>query len=273
MLLYDFPDAYDLFYDASFQTSTRDFYSRFMLKKNIHDVLDCTCGSGQMTMPLAKLGFNVTASDVNRNMMRKARLNFVQNDLMANFVTSDILELETRVKRTFDCVMSTGNSLAHVKNDQLESAIRQMDSVLKPGGTLYIDSRNWDLILERQQRFYLFNPLIRDRGRVNFVQVWDYNPDGSMVFNFLLFEEIENKIVSKRQFYTLYYPFKSEDLRLILEAMGYHSIKFFKLGDPGSNDLSQIDWYAVTAEKPFPSEITDKKTDNKKDRKAKGGKQ
>ncbi len=267
MLLYDFPDAYDLFYDESFQASTREFFSRFLVKKNVHDVLDCTCGTGQMTMPLAKLGFNVTASDVNRHMLRKARQNFVQHEVMANFVGSDILELGTQIKRTFDCVMTTGNSLAHVKNDQLEEAVRQMDSVLKPGGTLYIDSRNWDLILERQQRFYLFNPLIRDRGRINFVQVWDYNPDGSMVFNFLIFEEIENRIVSKRQFYTIYYPFKTDDLRMILESMGYTKIKFFKLGDPGMEDLSQIDWYAVTAEKPFPQELPAKK----KDRKIKGG--
>ncbi len=265
MLLYDFPDAYDLFYNESFQQSTRDFYSKFLLKKNLREVLDCTAGSGQMTIPLAQMGYSVTASDINRNMIRKARLNFVKLDLMANFVTSDILELEEKVKRTFDCVMSTGNSLAHVKNDQLEDAVRQMDSVLKPGGMLYIDSRNWDLILERRQRFYLFNPLIRDRGRVNFVQVWDYNTDGSMVFNFLVFEEIENKIVSKRQFYVIYYPFTVERLREILVSMNYRNIHFFKLGDPSVTDLSQIDWFAVTAEKPFPE------TDDNKKKKIKGG--
>jgi len=201
---------------------------------------------------------------------------------MSNFVRSDILNLSQTIKRDFDLVMSTGNSLAHVQNvnlkkafSQMDSVLKpggllyfdsrnwelnvnlkkafsQMDSVLKPGGLLYFDSRNWELILKRRQRFYLFNPIIRDKGRVNYIQVWDYNRDGSMVFNFLIFEEINNKIISKRQFYVIYYPFTVETIRLILEEMNYQNIQFFKMGDPENTNLQNSNWYSVMATKPFP---------------------
>jgi SAM-dependent methyltransferase len=129
-----------------------------------------------MSLPLAQMGYVVTASDVNPNMLRRARQNFAAQEMMATFVRSDILDLEAKVRGPFDAVLATGNSLGHVPGDRLEDALHQMDAVLRPGGLLYFDTLNWDLVQERQQRFYLFNPLIRDKGRVNYLQVWDYNP-------------------------------------------------------------------------------------------------
>lgn len=252
MLYYDFPEAYDLFYTEDFQIATESFFSQIFDRKRIQTVYDCTAGTGQMTIPLAKLGFTVTAGDINNNMLRRCKFNFAVANHSAQFVQSDMLELKKKIKREYDCVLCTGNSLAHVRNHQIKSALKQMDAILKPGGTLYIDSRNWDAILERKQRFYLFNPIIRDKGRVNYVQVWDYLKDGSMVFNFLIFEELENKIVSKRQFYVIQYPFKTQYLMDALNAMKYQKINLMKLGDPSVHDPEKIDWYAITAEKPFP---------------------
>ncbi|MCD4651137.1 MAG: class I SAM-dependent methyltransferase [Candidatus Cloacimonetes bacterium] len=250
MLYYDFPEAYDLFFSNEFTGATLDFYKKIFSGTRIKDVLDCTAGTGQMTKPLVKLGFSVTLSDINRKMIRKARQNFAKEELEANFSISDILKLKMNIKREFDCVMATGNSLAHIKNEQLPEALNQMDALLRPGGMLYLDSRNWDKILERQQRFYLFNPIVREKGRINYLQVWDYNRDGSMTHNFLISEEIENKIVSKRQFYVIYYPFENACLPALLTDMNYENIRIFKLGDPSVKDMDEIDWYTIVANKP-----------------------
>ncbi len=250
MLYYDVPEAYDLFYNDSYTAETKAFFAKLFAGKSLRGVLDCTCGTGQMSLPLAQMGYVVTASDVNPNMLRRARQNFAAQEMMATFVRSDILDLEAKVRGPFDAVLATGNSLGHVPGDRLEDALHQMDAVLRPGGLLYFDTLNWDLVQERQQRFYLFNPLIRDKGRVNYLQVWDYNRDDSMTFNFLISEEIENKIVSKRQFYVLYYPFAQETVTGILEDMGYVNIRLCKLGEPDQTDLTDANWYALTAEKP-----------------------
>lgn len=251
MRFYDFPDAYDLFFTEDFDQDCQRFYQAIFAKKKLKEMIDCTVGTGKMAIPLAKLGYTVSGCDINSRMIRKAKQNFANDNIVANLFQCDILELSEKVKRDFDCVMSTGNSLAHLKNDQLKTAIAQMDSILRPGGVLYIDSRNWDIMLKRKQRFYLYNPIIRDKGRVNYIQVWDYNKNGSITFNYLMFEEIENKIVSKRQFYEIYYPFHHDILKGILEELNYINIHIFKLGDMKVDEMDQIDWYTITAEKPF----------------------
>ncbi|HPK41092.1 MAG TPA: class I SAM-dependent methyltransferase [Candidatus Cloacimonadota bacterium] len=262
MKYYDFPDLYDLFYSEAFEDECLSFYKSIFAKKKFQDILDCSVGTGKMLLPMAKLGYSCTGSDINQNMIRKAKINFAKENLIAQFILSDYKELSKNMKRDFDCVMCTGNSLAHTKNEDLENTIKQMDSVLRPGGTLYIDSRNWDNILKRQQRFYLFNPIIRDKGRVNYVQVWDYNKSGSITFNYLIFEEIDNKIASKRQFYEIYYPFTFETIKGIIEGLNYQNFKVSKLGNQNETELEKIEWYAITAEKPiegFVSEPKDKK--------------
>ena len=249
MRFYDFPEACDLFFTDQFFDDCVQFYKEIFGKKKYKDFLDCAVGTGQMLIPLAKMGYNVTGTDINQNMVNKANVNFAQNKISATFHVCDFRDLKSKIRYEYDCVLCTGNSIGHVKNDEICKVIHSMDSVLRPGGMIYIDSKNWDNILLRKQRFYLFNPAIRDRGRVNYVQIWDYNSDGSILFNYLIFEEIENKIVSKRQFYEFYYPFSINLILECLKELNYKDINICKLGDTTQKDLDKIDWYAITAEK------------------------
>lgn len=263
MRFYDFPDVYDLFYSDDFENECLSFYKTLFSKKKFQDVLDCSVGTGRMLLPMAKMGFNCTGSDINQNMIKKAKLNFAKENIISNFVISDYKTIRSAINREFDCVMCTGNSLAHSRNEEIPLVLEEMNAVLRPGGTLYIDSRNWDNILNRKQRFYLFNPIIRDKGRVNYVQVWDYNKSGSITFNYLVFEEIDNKIVSKRQFYEIYYPFTLDSLKAYLESMNFQNIKVCKLGDSSQTDLDKIEWYTITAEKPIDNYIPAEKKDRR----------
>lgn len=245
MLIYDFPDAYDLFFTPKFRQDCKNFYKNVFSEKKIINALDCSVGSGQMAVPLAELGYSITGTDISSSMIRKARQNFAEQGLTANLSVLDYHNLSSKFANNFDLVLSTGNSLAHSTN--IKQVITEMDKALKPGGMLYIDSRNWDLILQRKQRFYLYNPLIRDKGRINYLEVWDYNKDGSMTVNYMYSEEVENKIVSKRQFYAIYHPFTFASLKQILTELGYQNLQIKKLGDANITDLEQIDWYAITA--------------------------
>ena len=251
MKFYDFPDAYDLIYTDQYYEDCKKFYKDTIGKKKYKDVLDCSIGTGQMALPLAMMGYNVTGTDINQNMLSKARSNFAQHKLPVTLSHCDFRKLSSKYKEQFDCVLCTGNSLGHVKNDDLESVITSMHEALRPGGMIFIDSKNWDKIVKRKQIFYLNNPIIRDRGRVNYVQFWDHKKDGSIIFFHLIFEEIDNKIVSKRQFYEVYYPFKSIGVIECLKSLNYQNINICKLGDTSQKDLEKIEWYAITAEKPI----------------------
>ena len=42
-----------------------------------------------------------------------------------------------------------------------------MDALVREGGWLYFDLRNWDRILRERKRFYLYNPFFDGETRVN----------------------------------------------------------------------------------------------------------
>ena len=254
MRFYDFPDAYDLFYTEQYHEDCEKFYKEIFGKKKYKDMLDCAVGTGQMLIPLAQLGYTVTGTDINNKMIRRAGVNFAKFKLFANLNVSDFRNLKDNVKQQYDCVLCTGNSIGHVKNEDLPSVIQSMDSLIRPGGMFYMDSKNWENILKTKKRFYLYNPIVRDRGRVNYVQVWDYikNEDEvAIMFNYLITEELDNKIISKRQFYEVYFPFTIDMIKEQLTALNYKNINVCKLGDATVKDIDNIDWYALTAEKPI----------------------
>ena len=67
----------------------------------------------------------------------------------------DFRKLSCWEDKQFDCVASTGNSLPHVNNDDVLTALEQMNSLVKKGGYLYLDTRNWEKFSNEKKRFYL----------------------------------------------------------------------------------------------------------------------
>ena len=125
-----------------------------------------------------------------------------------------------------------------------------MDSLVRPGGYLCFDSRNWEKIQREKQRFYLYNPFFRDGTRVNFVQVWDHNPDGSITFNLLYTFEQDNRIVQKEIFEEHYHPFALNIVERKLAELGYDTpcVRPFPCSIP-ETDFDKMDWYRVIAQK------------------------
>ena len=162
----------------------------------------------------------------------------------------DFRNLGTAFDCQFDCVGSTGNSLPHVNGEDVLTTLEQMDRLVKKGGYLYFDMRNWDKILHEKKRFYLYPPQFKEDIRINLVQVWDYNEDATMDFHLLYTFERENLILQTEEFTEHYYPIKREILLNKLENMGYKDIKvmchpaYFQNVDP---DIA--DWYCVFAKK------------------------
>ena len=145
---------------------------------------------------------------------------------------------------------STGNAIAYVSNDDVDLVIEQMDSHVSDNGYIYIDTRNWDKILKDKNRFYLFNPFFVNGERVNFIQVWDYNTDGSMTFNLLYTFEKNNKIYRKEKFEEHYYPVSKDLLINRLNELGYSDIQV--LGFPSyfpMKNSDEIEWYTIFAKK------------------------
>lgn len=250
--LYDRADIYDVLEnDPTRYAFTKKHWETILAGKSIRTLLDVSIGSGNLTLPLLDLGVTLSGSDLSENMLQKCREKAAVKGHSIDLCVSDFRELNRNLSGQFDCVASTGNSLPYVTNQEVLSVLEQMDSLIRPGGYLYLDVRNWDRILRTRQRFYLYNPVFHGNTRINLVQAWDYNADGTMDFNLLFTFEKANKIVQKEVFQEHYHPISQKLLLDKLEELGYGAPEVFPMpAHIGTFDKESHDWYAIIAQKP-----------------------
>lgn len=249
--LYDRADIYDLLETEERYQITKRHWERVLSGKEIGTLLDVSIGSGNLTLPLAELGVRLYGSDLSESMLRKCGEKAEKRGVSIDLRICDFRKLDENFDTVFDCVVSTGNSLPYVTNGELLDVLSQMDRLVKPGGYLYVDIRNWDKILETKQRFYLYHPTFLDDGvRMNLVQVWDHLGDGSMTFNLLYTFERDNRIFQKEIFEEHYFPAGRRLLLDGLRRLGYGKMEMLCL-PAFLEDVKpeESDWYCVMAQK------------------------
>lgn len=133
--LYDDADLYDL-------VSPRDeAMERFYVDAvGGHDrkVLELACGSGRLTIPLAKSGAQVTAIDSSPTMLDKALRRAAASAVDVKFVEVDMRDFE--LDTLFDGVVVAANSLLHLHTaEDFARAFATIRRYLAPGGLLAFD--------------------------------------------------------------------------------------------------------------------------------------
>lgn len=247
--LYERADIYDLLETEERYQITKRHWEQVLSGKQVETLLDVSIGSGNLTLPLAELGVQLYGSDLSGPMLERCGKKAEKRGFSIDLRQSDFRRLNENFDGTFDCVASTGNSLPYVTNEEAMDVLAQMNRLVKPGGYLYVDIRNWDKILSTKQRFYLYNPTFLDGVRMNLVQVWDHHGDGSMTFNLLYTFERENKIVQKEIFEEHYFPLKRYLLLGRLEQLGYGEIEMACLPAFLNTKPEEADWYCLLARK------------------------
>jgi len=248
--IYDSADIYDLIEDENRYEAYKKHWQAVIGERKIETALDVSIGSGSVTIPLFDLGVKVYGSDLSEKMLENCKRKLVAKGFTPTLKCADFRNLSDWGEEQFDMVATTGNSLAYVSNGDACAAIREMDKHVKEGGLIYIDIRNWDKVVAEKTRFYLYNPFFVDDSRINFVQVWDHNSDGTVTFNLLFTFEKENKIYRKEQFEEHYIPLSKKLIIDTLSEMGYHDISV--LGFPAQfpvQDIEKADWLTIIAQK------------------------
>ncbi|MDE7282229.1 MAG: class I SAM-dependent methyltransferase [Lachnospiraceae bacterium] len=248
--VYDRADIYDLIEDESRYNVYKEHWKHILENRHIETLLDVSIGSGNVTLPLADLGVSLSGSDLSKSMLENCRKKADARNIDVELQCCDFRTVASRFTEKFDCVASTGNSLPYVSNEDVLKTLEQMDSLVKSGGYLYFDIRNWDKVLRDRNRFYLYNPFFDGDTRINLIQVWDYHEDDTMTFNLLYTFEKENKIFQKEHFEEHYIPVSQTILLDKLQKMGYENIEVMNFPSYFKNiDINETDWYCVIARK------------------------
>lgn len=139
----------------------KDFLTELLKKCSSQHVLDVACGTGIDSIMLLEEGFQVTSVDASDKMLKyalKKRWNRRKETLFDSWVIEEANWLTLpedihKPEKGFDAVICLGNSFAHLPDSDGKStvhkkAISNFHEMLKPGGYLLIDHRNYDYTLD-----------------------------------------------------------------------------------------------------------------------------
>ena len=194
----------------------------------IKTILDCSCGNGLQTIPLAKQGYFVDGGDISVNMLKKASEYAEKEGLKLNFKQTDFRELEKTFTKTYDCVLSMGNSIPHLLSDEdIERAVLSIYNRINPKGIAVIEIRDYDKMLAEKKRFH---PMrindIQDGFRYSILYVFDYLPK-IIRFNIVyLMENMETNEKTMKQESVDYNPITKNDLINFLKTAGFASVDY-----------------------------------------------
>ena len=85
----------DLIYDANIydgmNTSMDDlqFYKRWLPKNKDARILELCCGTGRLTLPIAKDGYDISGVDYTASMLHQAKMKAAEAGLRINFIQAD----------------------------------------------------------------------------------------------------------------------------------------------------------------------------------------
>jgi SAM-dependent methyltransferase len=122
---------------ARFYTrDAEDFISRLNLKPGM-TVLDVACGTGNLALPAARAGADVTGIDIAPNLVEQARENAKREGLNAKFDEGDAEAMPYGLA-SFDAVVTMFGAMFAPRPEAVAAELKR---VCKPGG--FIAMANW----------------------------------------------------------------------------------------------------------------------------------
>lgn len=136
----------DLIYDANIYDGLNtflfdlQFYKKWLPKDKNARILELCCGSGRLTIPLAK-EFNICGVDNSSSMLERAKLKAAKEELDIEFIEADMRTLD--LPETFDSIFIPFNSIHHLyQNQDLFDTLNVVKKHLKEGGLFLFDCYN-----------------------------------------------------------------------------------------------------------------------------------
>lgn len=128
-------------YDAALARYTAFFASRVIKPSGSGRAVDLGAGCGFQSIPLARLGFAVTAIDIDRKLLEELRRN--AGELRLTIVRANLLQFERHVSGPIELAVCMVDTLVHLgsKADVVE-LLAKVYRALEPGGRFVITYRD-----------------------------------------------------------------------------------------------------------------------------------
>jgi len=151
------------------------FYSALAPGRQPAQVLELACGTGRLSLPLSKAGFQVTGIDNSESMLAVAR---AEADASATFLLADVRDFN--VGCTFPLIIFPNNSIGHLLTARdLNACLDRVSSHLQADGLFVVDTFNpaLELLSRDPHTRYPVTTFATDGGeRVTVSETSEYDP-------------------------------------------------------------------------------------------------
>ena len=200
------------------------FFDRLFEEWGVRRVLDAACGTGHHAIALAQQGYQVVGTDLSVVMIERARENAAATGADVMFRVAGF-GAHAALGETFDAAICLGNSLPHLLSaPAVAGALSDFADVLRPGGLLVIQNRNFDRVWAERERF--MSPQSHQDGDREwlFLRFYDFH-DTTITFNMIRLRRTEGDWVQDIDSTELR-PIFHDDLAAALAASGFDDVVF-----------------------------------------------
>lgn len=173
-----FAEVYDELMDNVDYERWADFYAGLMGAYGIHGgrVCECACGTGNLTIPLQRIGFQMTGVDLSQEMLWIAAQKARKQGMGIPFVAQDMRKLH--LHRPMDAILATCDGVNYLLDDtDVLTFFTSAYAALRPGGGLFFDvSTPWKLEHERGSQL-----LCEDRENVTYMWQNLFHPQSGVL--------------------------------------------------------------------------------------------
>jgi len=191
-------DVYSWMYggwDASLARYTEFFKSRGIAPHGSKRAVDLGAGCGFQAIPLARLGFAVTAIDLDRKLL--AELDRHKGDANVETVCADIVDFRRHAPKTTELIVCMVDTLLHLES---QAAVTQLAAdvfaALEPGGTFIATFRDFTVETKELERFI---PVRSDDDTV-FTCFLEFEPETVKVHD-LVYRRVDGRWSFAKSFY------------------------------------------------------------------------
>ncbi len=185
-------------------------------------VLDVSCGIGTQAIALAAQGYAVTASDISKKEIERARTEAELRGLDIGFSVADMRAAYSGHGAGFDLVVSCDNSIPHLlTDDDLLLAFRQFHACLRPGGGCLISVRDYDNEEKGANLVKHYGVRVENSKRYMLFQVRNFHGDRYDLSFFVVEEDLRTGQVTTRVMRSKYYAVSTGRLGELMREAGF----------------------------------------------------
>lgn len=190
------------------------------IKKGI--LLDLACGTGTMSVQMAKRGYEVIGIDNSPEMLSEAREKAYEAGEDILFLCQDMCDID--LYGTVECTICLLDSLNHLESEEeLLAAFKGVSLFTVPGG-LFI----FDVNTQYKHKYVLGNnTFVYDNDDVYCVWQNEYDDESKTVEIFLDFFEEENGLYRRSSEYFTECAFSDETIRRFLKEARFSDVKAY----------------------------------------------